>query len=44
MKYIEPAKGDVKPSWLMCPNINYTKDIGFLGVHGKNSACGRDIE
>ena len=30
MKHIEPGKGDVKPSWLMCPNVNYTKEIVFL--------------
>ena len=35
MKHIEPGKGDVKPSWLMCPNINYTKDIVFWSAEQK---------
>ena len=38
MKHIEPGKGDVKPSWLMCPNINYTKEIVSFGVQSRNSA------
>ena len=39
IKYIKPGNGGLKPSWLMCPNINYTTQI-VLGVQNRNNAEG----